>query len=404
MTKIFLLGELKIIENNAELLRNVLSNKDKAAVLEYLILNGGKKIEIDDLAKIVPGEEHFKKTRKETIRLLNALKQDLAQESFKDCFEITGNTCMWKKCENIVLDIDILKDLCDVVTNAKILNEDIANAAENLILSYTDDLLKRSKNADLYHKNRLSVREQYISSLKNYILLLSKSEKYVDVARVCKLALESLPLDKHFIVCFMSALVKIDREKEAINYYKNIVNLFDKYMGTKPPKEITDFYAEIMQKQRGNEIDAQYLLTDLRENLDTSHKESILVCDYSVFKDIYRLYMRNFTRLKIDMHLALITVTTSGGENQVFEAENAMKRLLDILKSHLRKGDTVSRHSAMRYVVLLPNTPGFKEGRMVLERIKHTFYKEADNALFKLTYKILSVNENNENMKLLNLD
>ncbi len=404
MTKIFLLGELKIIENNTELLRNVLTNNDKTAILEYLILNMGKQTEIEDIIKIIPGEENFKKTRKDTFKLLNELKADLSQESFKDCFELTGNTCVWKKSENVVLDIDVLASICDDVINAKELNSDIVRVSEDLILTYTNDLLNNSKNSGIYQNERLKVREHYINGLKNYIKLLNENERHIDVARVCKLALESQPLSKHFIVLFMKALVKIDREKEAITYYKNIVNLFDKYMGTEPPKEITDFYAELMQNKHGSEIEAQSLFLDLSSNLEPAHKEKILVCDYSVFKDIYRLYMRNFTRLNVDMHLALITVKTTGGENQVFEAEKAMKRLLVILKETLRKGDTVSRHSAMRYVVLLPSTPSITEGRRVLERIKHTFYKEADNALFNLTYKLLSVSDSVESMKLLNLD
>ncbi len=397
MTKIFLLGDFKIIKNNTEILKNVFANKGKTATLEYLLINIGKQIEIETLTKIIFNEENVSSGRKNTFDLLNTLKADLAQEGFDDVFELNGKSCIWNHRNNIVFDIDTLKKLCEKLQSADTLSDEISACAEDIILTYTGDLLKNSSMRDLYAKKRLATRELYIDALKKYIFLLDNVEKHSDVARVCKLALESQPLDKYFIVCFMRALVKINREKEAINYYKNIVNLYDKYLGSAPPEEVVSFYSQLISENALNEFSAQNIFLDLRDNIEPSHKENIMVCDYSVFKDIYRLYMRNFTRLKVDMHLALLTVKTLGGANQVFETEKAMTRLLLILKSTLRKGDTISRHSAMRYVILLPNTPSLEEGRIVLERIKHSFYKDANNALYSLDYKVVCANEEEEN-------
>ena len=64
-----------------------------------------------------------------------------------------------------------------------------------------------------------------------------------------------------------------------------------------------------------------------------------------------------------------------------------MKQLLDTARFNLRRGDTISRYSAMQYVVLLPSVT-YETGKMVMERIKKAFYKEYIKSSVMLTYKL----------------
>ncbi len=394
MTKIYLLGEFKVIEGNKELINNIINDKAKSAVLETLIINIDTPVEIEQLTKNIFADEIGEKGRRHTIEVLNALKQDLSTEKFADCFVLTGKTCEWKSSEDVVLDIDVLKNLCNDIAQKEELDTDFINIAEEIILMYSGELLQRSPNSELFKEKRGETREIYSNAIKNYISLLITAERYFDVSRVCKIALEFQPLDKFLIVSFLTALAKINKEKDALSYYHNIVSLYEKYLGIEPPEEILEFYSKLMKNEHTKEIDIDDLYRDLCTVSSPVHEEKILVCDISIFKDVYNLNVRNFKRLNISMYLALLTMRTIGGENQVFESEKAMQRLLSVLKNNLRRGDTVSRYDAMRYVVLLPKQDSSSEVRVVLERIKHAFYKDASNALFSLEYKILPVDLN----------
>ena len=67
--------------------------------------------------------------------------------------------------------------------------------------------------------------------------------------------------------------------------------------------------------------------------------------------------------------------------------DDLMKDLLDVLTSHLRKGDTVTHYSASQYALLLP-LQSEDEGEKVMERIKASFYRKHRNASVILHYRL----------------
>ena len=70
-------------------------------------------------------------------------------------------------------------------------------------------------------------------------------------------------------------------------------------------------------------------------------------------------------------------------------------------RKNLRRGDTISRYSAMQYVVLLPAVT-YETGKMVMERIKSTFYASQVKSSVSLTYKIRSLSVNKYELARLN--
>jgi GGDEF domain-containing protein len=61
--------------------------------------------------------------------------------------------------------------------------------------------------------------------------------------------------------------------------------------------------------------------------------------------------------------------------------------LLQILKASLRRGDTVSRYSPSQYAVLLP-TQSHENGRIAMERVKQSFYRDGSNTQFLINYRL----------------
>ena len=120
-----------------------------------------------------------------------------------------------------------------------------------------------------------------------------------------------------------------------------------------------------------------------------SGESTAFVCDYSIFKDIYKLNTRNLERLNITIFLRLITVlpTEEKEHTDLLLLDKVMNLLLDALKHNLRKGDTISRYGPSQFAILLPAV-NHKAGTIALERVKKAFYSQNSIPDFVIRYNI----------------
>ena len=126
------------------------------------------------------------------------------------------------------------------------------------------------------------------------------------------------------------------------------------------------------------------------QDLQLEEEESTaFVCDYSIFKDIYKLNMRNLERLNITIFLGLITITPADkrGNTDLLLLDKTMDLFLDALKHNLRKGDTISRYGPSQFAILLPAI-NHKTGTIAMERVKKSFYSQHSIPDFVISYKI----------------
>ena len=164
------------------------------------------------------------------------------------------------------------------------------------------------------------------------------------------------------------------------------------YLGMKPSDEILDFYKKLIAIERTSGGNIDTILNDLLEKDDDD--VGAFVCEYAIFKDIYRINMRNLKRLGTSMFLALVSLDNI--DNTALDPirlDKMMNELVMVLKLNLRKGDTIARFSPYQYALLLP-TVNYQSGQLVMERMKKIFYKQFTTSEFMLNYKLKLINQN----------
>ena len=227
--------------------------------------------------------------------------------------------------------------------------------------------------------------DRYLNMVYHYISLLENKGLFEDMIRVTRMGLEVDALDSRLNLELMSALLKSGRSKEALAQYNRTTDLHYNHLGINPSEEILAFYKQLIKIERTSSADISDIRNDLRESNDS---DGAFVCEYAIFKDIYQLHMRNLKRLGTPMFLALVTVTSLDKQPvEPLVLDKAMKQLLETLKSSLRKGDTISRYSPSQFAVLLP-TQNYENGRIAMERVKKSFYRDGSNAQFLLNYRL----------------
>ena len=229
------------------------------------------------------------------------------------------------------------------------------------------------------------MHRRYLRVAHDYLDLIREQGTAEDVRHACQMALEVEPFDERFHVQLMRALVNTNRIDEALAHYKRAAARYAQRMDAQPPQEMQDLYAKLIQAGNVLDMSLDAIRSELREY---GKVHGAFECDWSVFRKIYNLQIRNLERLGSTMYLAMIMLSPRMGATvELMEMESLMDSLGDVLRAHLRKGDTITRFAPTQYALLLP-TVNMDTGRMVMQRIRSVFKDEHPDALVEFTYRL----------------
>ena len=157
------------------------------------------------------------------------------------------------------------------------------------------------------------------------------------------------------------------------------------YLGVKSSQEIMDFYDQIVEASKSIDNNLEAIC---RELYQSSAERGAFVCDFSVFKEIFNLQIRNIERLHSTMFLAVIMISKMSGEPlDGLKQDGVMRDLVNILRMNLRRGNVITHFSPAMLAILLP-TVDYSSGDGVMERIKKIFYQEYPNSNVLFNYRI----------------
>ena len=203
---------------------------------------------------------------------------------------------------------------------------------------------------------------------------------------LCRKASAIDPYDE-FIHCQMiKALMAEGSQQAAMRHYEFVTELFYSQLAVNPTEELTALYKEIAKTTNCKEVD----LGVIKEGLNEKEKKNLaFYCEYEFFKDIYRLEARSASRNGRAVHVALITILGSNGNDLPKKAQNmAMERLMDMIASNLRRGDVFTRYSLSQYLIMLPSA-NFENGNAVVLRIIKAFKQRYPKMHVDLRYRLL---------------
>ncbi len=387
MVDIYTLGEFKILVDGLDITKGLNSSPKKIILLEMLIINHGKAVPVSDLIDVLWGDNDQNGLEGTLKTLVSRLRKELSDNGLSDAIVTKRGAYMWNTDLNSNVDIFRMEELCNRAKKANTLTPVLRENFEEIIFLYRDDLLVNSALSSYISPKVFYFRDIYISAMYQYIKFLNESHLYGDVIRVCKASLEIDPFESMLNLELMSALLKMGHSKEALTQYQNITKLHYTHLGMKPSEEILSFYSELIKQENGSEASIEQVCNELQES---TQERGAFVCEYTIFKDIYHLHMRNLERLGATMYLSVMSIRPiDNSKPEPLEIDKSMTNLLDILQSNLRSGDTISRCSATQYATLLPNIATYDVGNAVVGRLKQAFYSDAQNTKFVLDYKLV---------------
>jgi DNA-binding SARP family transcriptional activator len=215
--------------------------------------------------------------------------------------------------------------------------------------------------------------------------LLEEENEFDKMLQICTHGIQIDYYDEKLHLSLLKALKYQGNINTALNHYKTFSNLLYKYLGVRPSEDLRMFYTELKKSLCNFEPSLNIIQSELNNN---SMSSGAFICDYSLFKEIYRLEQRKIERDGRFAHICLLTITLSNGEipsNSILQT--AMERLLEIITCCLRKYDIVSRYSSSQYILMLPSC-NYIDCNMVLKRIVDYFFFKNTKSLLRISYTI----------------
>ena len=377
--------ELYIEGNRAEQI--AVKSRKGAALMQYLIMCHGESVPNFKLFEMLWSDEQSTNPENALKTLVSRLRATLNQmyPNLGKCIVADRGAYHWDNFDIAQVDMFELERLMTATeATAHLTNENRA-MFEKILQLYHGELLQGIDQGAYIISRAVSLHNRYMAGVYRYIEMLKEKEEYDEITRVARVALENDAFDERLHLELMNALTQSDRTNEALVQYKHVTNLHYRYLGVQPPAAVQELYKQIIKTGKTMEMNLDVIRNELKEYGDV---RGAFVCDYTVFKEIYNLQMRNLERLGSSMFLGLIMISTvDGAVIEPMKLNDIMTGLQEILKSNLRKGDTISHFSTSQFALLLP-TVSYETGKMVMERIKNIFYKRYPNSNVLFNYRI----------------
>lgn len=287
----------------------------------------------------------------------------------------------WNMSVPLRFDADDFEALCQKGAAAKDDGERLESYLKALDLYKGDFLPKLSSETWVIPVNAF-FHNLYVQTVRKTIPLLEKEKMTEQSSALCRRAIEIEPYDEEIYRSLMRNLLAQGKQREAAMVYRDLSSLLFSNFGVEPSDGTKELYRRAVRFLNDREVS----LGTVREQLKESDPgEGALVCDYDIFKEIYRTIARSILRSGDAVHLGLITV--SEGKKRVSRRSRdiCMGNLLEIIRANLRKGDVVARCSIQQYVVLLQQA-NYENSCRVLERIAKAFSRKYPHSPVVLRY------------------
>ncbi|MDD3212927.1 MAG: BTAD domain-containing putative transcriptional regulator [Eubacteriales bacterium] len=385
--RIRMFGGFSLFVNNECFDQAIVKSKKGMTLLQYLILKQNVLVPNPVLIEVLWPNEESTNPENALKTLISRFRAILntCSPGLGSCIAASRGGYRFQLLPRMTVDLFEFEDLAHRLEGQTELTKLTNDYFQQVLTLYTGDLLAGNDQNDWVINRGVALHSQYIKIVYLYLVLLKKAERYEDIIQCCRVALETDPFDERIHLELMQALVKTSRNNEALMQYKHVTNMHFRYLGVKPPEGIQEFYRQIIKAGDTLDMNIDAIREELREYGDV---HGAFECEYAVFREIYNMQMRNLERLGSSMYIAMIMITSIDGDPvSPLKLDEVMKGLGEVLREHLRKGDTITRFTPSQYALLLP-TVNMDSGHMVLERIKRFFYQRFPNSSVMFSYRI----------------
>lgn len=356
-------------------------------ILAYMIYFRGQTIPQEELLARFWGKNG------KSVRPVNALKtmfhrirtmlDALGPNAGRELVIRRNGAYAWNSYLPLRVDVDDFAALCKSAETGE--NEDKRLEEYRRALDlYAGDFLPKLSEESWVVPINACLHGYFVKVCRETVALLEKRGMTDEVIALCRRAVEIEPSEDDFYCHLMKGLIARGERREATGVYRGMRDLLFSNFGVMPSDEAASLYREAVRPLNDREISIDIIRKQLRE---TKPDSGALVCDYDMFKGVYRMLARSVMRSGDAVHLALLSVSGEKGTLSRRSREICMGNLLGLIRQNLRRGDVVARCSLSQYIVLLQQAD-YENSCGIMERINRSFARHYPHSPAQLIYAV----------------
>lgn len=348
-----LFDEFAIMKGNKLILENLSNTRKTKLFVAYLLVNRDRPVSHQELFELLWSGEEYSNPATALRTLLYRFRAMLEKEgadSLSGAIISKKGTYQWNKNLDVSIDALDFQALAQSGMNKGLGNNKRKEYLESAINLYKGSLLPDFCSEPWLISKAASYREIYLEVVEAYVDILKSEKCYFDVATVCDKALE---------LAGMSEILQLESQMAKLKLANP---------ETKDESGITAYYNTV--KQLGDRL-WDFTVNMQNDLEDDAVEQKAFVCDYKVFKEIYRLQRRMQSRSKATIFLGVVDVRCQYSPNSTDPKfnEKIMNDMVDCCARGLRCGDAVCRDETNKISILFP-AESIEDAMGVLERLK----------------------------------
>lgn len=227
----------------------------------------------------------------------------------------------------------------------------------------------------------------YFETAKELAEIYAENESWEELEAMCRKVLETDTLDEDMNYWLIKSQIGKKNYDLALEYYENAKRIFYDNLGIRESERFNQVYDEILSLSDNHLADMNEVMSLVNEK---KRPREAFMCEYPVFREIYRIEARRARRTGIAEYVLLITLKKQGNRNDNTlddRLRTGMQILENVLRNTLRIGDVTARYSSTQYVLLL-STCTYEAALIVAERLQKAFHSAAGKRRLVLQFEI----------------
>ena len=393
--EIYTLGKFELYKN-----KKLISGSSHRSVrmwnlFKYIITHKDKLITPSELIDNLWQDEDVVNPEKAlqnlVYRLRNTLVGDDEDSQDKEYIIFLQGCYKWNNDLNFWIDSAHLRELYSRAKNSVDTEpEEAMRDLENILSIYQGSYLSDLAYELWVVPARNQLQQMYIESASMLIDIYRRNKEYAKALKVCEDVTKIELYEEWIHVCYLDALVELNRKKQALSHYEYITALLFKDLGVKPSQAMKEAYRRIKSGDDGFNSDLSAIQNSLSGSADS---EGAFFCDAEIFQAIYRFESRHMARSGLSLVLALLSITRENfGIPEMSKLDAAMSAAKEELIKLLRRSDIITRWDKNQFVLILTSLT-LEDAERVLLKVTKVIKEKINDKSLEISYKAYSLME-----------
>ncbi|MCR5734974.1 MAG: hypothetical protein K6G22_10245 [Lachnospiraceae bacterium] len=372
LINIRLLGGLTITRDGEEILDNLNHTRKTKLLVSYLLLNKGRAVPHSELFELLWAGEDYSNPGTALRTLLyryRSLIESVGVEELSDSIISKRGTYQWNPKQEIDIDIYDFEDYSNLGMNSMAARPVREEYLKKAIEIYRGNLLPDFEREHWEVSKGVYYRDKYVNTVLAYLRILKEDGRYDEIISLCEKAME---------ICGDTILLQ------------NELKLAQLRGGD--DGDVENEYQVVSSACTDMDKKIDFLQNDMEKG---GMEQTAFICDYDMFKEVYKLQRRLLLRTGETMFLSMVCLKSLGMEKDPLKDERAMQALQKCLSHELRLGDSICRYSEDQFLIIYP-VDAYEDARRVMERVKGRFFISSGLNDYILVYKIRPLNNSKE--------